>query len=444
LEKHLVQIGNVPKIILPSITLDRQPFLTIDYSQISKRIPVAKNSKKLCKIPLSQDPNVEKLAVKYNCSIVMTSSSFVHLIYNLAMINTDDLELPVIIKNIQGSDKTVHKVIFIEKPFIQKYLSKREKNEKFYKRSLLTTLVKNTNMNTRARMEANKKILTRKDSVASEKSDLSVDMDKSFDSTSSSNKRKLEQTNNVDYESLNDLESFGCLGKSNTINTTLKPIVKTKSPQSKNQENKINLNTNSKIDPIEKMSSNTEVQILNEIKPKTIKTAKNQSSAHNDSYDEYSEEDEENNLLIIDQKTDEVNTTNEISPSSPPQQALPQNLFEQINIKTLQQTIDNVPKSPSIESQHDEDLTFKPKIIPLNKPQIKPQEEEKKVSEKQEVKNVNEEEKLSLFDLISKMQEKLINTPLNTINPTHPTSSASASTKSELNFTIRRYVNILK
>jgi hypothetical protein len=36
-------------------------------------------------------------------------------------------------------------MIFIEKPFFQKPISTREKNEKFYKRSLMVTLIKGTN-----------------------------------------------------------------------------------------------------------------------------------------------------------------------------------------------------------------------------------------------------------------------------------------------------------
>lgn len=48
LEKNLVQLGNIPKVLLPSV--NAQPSLTIAYTPISKRAPVGKNYKKLTKI----------------------------------------------------------------------------------------------------------------------------------------------------------------------------------------------------------------------------------------------------------------------------------------------------------------------------------------------------------------------------------------------------------
>ena len=47
------------------------------------------------------------------------------------------------------TDGSLQNVVYIDKPFVSKRLNQREKNEKFYKRSLMVTLVKNqiTNRN---------------------------------------------------------------------------------------------------------------------------------------------------------------------------------------------------------------------------------------------------------------------------------------------------------
>jgi hypothetical protein len=48
--------------------------------------------------PISRDPNAEKLALKYDCNIVMSNSAFVYLIYNLSMLNSDDLKICVTVR----------------------------------------------------------------------------------------------------------------------------------------------------------------------------------------------------------------------------------------------------------------------------------------------------------------------------------------------------------
>ncbi len=50
LEKNLIQLGNIPKVILPSISNNYQPNLTISYTAVGKRAPVGKNYKKISKI----------------------------------------------------------------------------------------------------------------------------------------------------------------------------------------------------------------------------------------------------------------------------------------------------------------------------------------------------------------------------------------------------------
>lgn len=41
--------------------------------------------------------------MKYKANIVMTNSSFVHLIYNLSNPNDDELKMPLIVKSLRDS-----------------------------------------------------------------------------------------------------------------------------------------------------------------------------------------------------------------------------------------------------------------------------------------------------------------------------------------------------
>ena len=49
-QKNLIQLGNIPKVILPAISNNYQPNLAISYNAVGKRAPVGKNYKKISKI----------------------------------------------------------------------------------------------------------------------------------------------------------------------------------------------------------------------------------------------------------------------------------------------------------------------------------------------------------------------------------------------------------
>ena len=49
-EKNLLYMGQLHKIVVPSITIDIQPNLIIDYERISKKFPMSKKGKVLSKI----------------------------------------------------------------------------------------------------------------------------------------------------------------------------------------------------------------------------------------------------------------------------------------------------------------------------------------------------------------------------------------------------------
>lgn len=48
--EKLVVLGNIPKVIVPSISQNSQPNLTINYDQISSRAPVSVGGRSLSKI----------------------------------------------------------------------------------------------------------------------------------------------------------------------------------------------------------------------------------------------------------------------------------------------------------------------------------------------------------------------------------------------------------
>jgi len=116
---------------------------------------------------------------------VMTNSAFVHLIYNLSKQNEDELKIPVMVKSL---DNNSIKVVFIEKPYIAKNLNQRDKNEKFYKRSLMVTLVKNQ-ISTR---NNSKKLNINSSSATSDRNEL----------------KPITDANSANYETENKLVSF--------------------------------------------------------------------------------------------------------------------------------------------------------------------------------------------------------------------------------------------
>ena len=112
-EKKLLQLGNLAKVILPSITLSVQPSLVNDYTSMSKRVPVAKSAKKMAKISLCEDENAAPLAIKYECDVVMTNSAFVYLVYHLSQtkqLNLDELKMPLSVKHVECGGKNSQSV----------------------------------------------------------------------------------------------------------------------------------------------------------------------------------------------------------------------------------------------------------------------------------------------------------------------------------------------
>jgi hypothetical protein len=405
MEKMLLQLGQVPKIVLPSITLDHQPNLIVDYLRIHSRF--FNNQNKLMeKCSLRNDPNIDKLLSKYSdasfLNIVLTKSAFCQLVYHLSMENSDDLKLPFSIHE---------KTIYFEKPLPSAKMSQREKNEKFYKKSLITTLIKqHTNFTTRS----NTVMRTRAQS-SSYDPNTSLKNSPQKESTIINESRKLEKSNlNVtDLSSLSKMDTFGL-----SQNQSKEPT--------EQEKEKTDLVLNSPESP----------PLINQ-KPKRAKRLVSSSSENDDDdlvkkfksanssdYESYEEEDE-NNLIIEDDNQEKQ----EASTSAP---ASPQFLFNH----------PAEPTSPALSTIQEPDNNFnfemiQPKVIPLekvetNSSKVNPSSSAQKSetpSKKSDDDSFEANNKPSLFDLISKMQEKLITPAAPSSVPTKQNQSNTSKSK---------------
>ncbi|RNA44600.1 little elongation complex subunit 2 isoform X1 [Brachionus plicatilis] len=372
LNNNLLNMGQLHKIVVPSISIDVQPNMIIDYQR-----------------PLYEDENIEKLALKYNCGIAMTNSAFVHLIYHMSFLNSDELKLAIVIKDIQSEDGRKHKIVLLEKPFIEKYLSKRDINEKFYKKSLIVTLVKNQAGPLRNKASKVSKNSESKSSPVKEP------------------ERVLEKLN-VDYNVVSNFESFG-VGSPDKHEET--PVEK---------PNETVHHTPIIIEPekVKKRSRQSNDSVLNSVAFKKMRS--NNSS----DYEDYEEESDDDGLVIAEINNEKIQQNNKEEDKKTP--------IDQILNQEPEET-DQAPLSPGADNPPP--LDFIPKVIPLDK-QIKSQKIETEVSKQQKEetkKTETTEDKLSLFDLISKLQDKLVEKPIagNQPNPTHHQAPKSSQHPAE-------------
>lgn len=107
----------------------------------------------------------------------------------------------------------------MEKPLVDKLLSTREKNEKFFKRSLIVSLVKQTTVMNRSRRDLGMKKMSIEVAVAQQQQSTNEDS------------RKLERLNLAydDYDLLTNLETFGTSATTPKTQKLLTAEVKTES-----------------------------------------------------------------------------------------------------------------------------------------------------------------------------------------------------------------------
>ncbi|KAL6061230.1 C3H1-type domain-containing protein [Balamuthia mandrillaris] len=86
--------------------------------------------------PLSKDPYIRQLVAAHDVDVVLSSSSFVTLIDNHGPGFANSWHIPVSIVASSTTNKSGKRTVYLEKPFLKKKMTLREKNTLFYKLAL--------------------------------------------------------------------------------------------------------------------------------------------------------------------------------------------------------------------------------------------------------------------------------------------------------------------
>ena len=441
LDRFLVQLGQVPKIILPTISLDHQPNLVIDYSRIYPRTftKSTSSSNKHClieKCRLEADTNLAKLASKYEANVAMTNAAFVQLISRFSTATDDDeLKLPFSVRSMANPETgQTLRIVCVDKPFVAKHVSKREKNEKFFKRALMVSLVRQQpTVNTRTANNRRQASSTA-ETLLNEEACLNS---RNVDS------RQLEKLNVLDYDLISDVDSFGCGDKTEKKKEAVQPPQPTPTPVQLPKTSLTKPTLSSKQETTGSSSKRTRMSVASEedeeeeeeqVENKKLKSTNSsdyedyEENSDNGDDEEVEEEEEEKRLVI----SDETGQTR--------QKLLLEALIGKVN-RIVKNDVSE-PASPSSSSiQEPDEIVYdlqKPKVIPLDKVAADDKQPSPKKSATKTVfaacTSKQAEEKiggdLNLFDFISKMQEKLIQTPSN-VRPASSSHTHSARGKFE-------------
>lgn len=236
-------------------------------------------------------------------------------------------------------------MILIEKPLVDKFLSTREKNEKFFKRSLMVSLVKPTPVN-RSRREP----ISARPLHPPPQSTITPTDD-----------RKLERQNPVDYNLLANLDTFGLSSSSAAAISNVftkeetsppksgdkPPVVPVLIPMTAAASTTTPVSLKRSRDPSPAASDREDESLSNQ--KAVTKKSKSARSSDNESYSDYDDEDENEKLMIVDPEA----TSEKI-----------EKLPAEEKFQTIE-TIDDEPKSPANEENNMITETVKAKIIPL-------------------------------------------------------------------------------
>uniref|UniRef100_F6T377 Uncharacterized protein n=1 Tax=Ciona intestinalis TaxID=7719 RepID=F6T377_CIOIN len=119
---------------------------TIKFPKCPVNIPHMNHDEKDHQVwKISEDPNAQKLALKWQANVVLSLSSLRVLTNNFSPYN-EEWEMPMVVKMIQG-----RKVVFIDKAFISKSLTARERNHIYYKHNIKNFLKSNGAVNPQTR-----------------------------------------------------------------------------------------------------------------------------------------------------------------------------------------------------------------------------------------------------------------------------------------------------
>lgn len=130
LEKPLLTLGEVR--MTKAKFSEGQVQLITDYSVVASLAPPEKAA---CNVhaDISCDSNAEKLSLKYNPQVSITSEALFTLLNNHGPDYKDSWEIPVCIKTVPGEGTSIKKLAFIDSPLPKKEMTTREKNHIFHK-----------------------------------------------------------------------------------------------------------------------------------------------------------------------------------------------------------------------------------------------------------------------------------------------------------------------
>ncbi|MBN3301335.1 ICE2 protein, partial [Amia calva] len=136
----LVLVVRMAKTRTPLMPKDIQ--LTVDYNRVKSEMPPEERACRAHK-DISSDLNAEKLCLKYNPHVSLTSLAFYTLLNNHGPDYTDSWELPVCVKMVPEEGNGSKKAIFIDSPLLKKEMTIREKNRIFHEESMNLSLSRN-------------------------------------------------------------------------------------------------------------------------------------------------------------------------------------------------------------------------------------------------------------------------------------------------------------
>lgn len=327
------------------------------------------------------------------------------------------------------NEATGQKCVYFEKPLVGRNLSKREKNEKLYKRVLLVSFVKQvaTPAQTQSHQYPTRGARLRSQRIDSQASGSNAEP-MSVETSKEPTRRRLEKFTKVNYNSISELESFGV----SSFDTKMAPVetkknveelaislnssllnsdgsetsqmqidlpqageddkVKDDQPLSSKLDSSSDSSKNESSEPENKREAETKPNVddksdSEEFKPSKPKIKRIESSGSSD-YEGYDEDDDaERGLMIVDETAEKESIAEPASPDD------------------LSNAVDQL---------------ITPKAIPLENTPTKPAEAVKKTDTQVKIQAKREQVKqesttgLNLIDMISKMQEKLqssISTP---------------------------------
>ncbi|XP_062582718.1 little elongation complex subunit 2-like [Saccostrea cucullata] len=141
--KPLLQLGIVPKMMLPTVTQQLKPELPLDSPAVSQQYPVSKSRNHRPGAwnhePCTLDDNATHLAVENRAHIVISAGALQCLVDNHAPKHLEEWEMPFVVREykLKDGDKVlVQRVVYIDRPFLQPQLTPKDKNTKYFKYAL--------------------------------------------------------------------------------------------------------------------------------------------------------------------------------------------------------------------------------------------------------------------------------------------------------------------